>query len=153
MDRDLSNLTPWTDRLALDMALLLEGSGDPLDEVLKRHNLTTIQLQIINKDPIFLRRVESFRDDLVSRGLSFRLKARAQAEDLLETSYLLIHDIDVSPAVKADLIKSTVKWAGYEPKDSPTGGEVGGGVRININLGPQPPQNTTIDVTPGQIGD
>jgi hypothetical protein len=71
------------------------------------------------------------------KGLTFKLKARAQAEELLTTSYLLIHDPAVSPAVKADLIKSTVKWAGLEPKNTEVSDGAGGGVKITINLGGQ----------------
>ena len=71
------------------------------------------------------------------KGLTFKLKARAQAEELLTTSYLLIHDPAVSPAVKADLIKSTVKWAGLEPKNTEVSDGAAGGVKITINLGGQ----------------
>jgi len=49
----------------------------------------------------------------------------------------LIHDPAVSPAVKADLIKSTVKWAGLEPKGDVQAEGAGGGVKITINLGGQ----------------
>jgi hypothetical protein len=47
--------------------------------------------------------------------------------------------------VKADLIKSTVKWGGLEPKgDVATDGS--GGIRITINLGNQQHEVTqTID--------
>jgi hypothetical protein len=76
--------------------------------------------------------------------MTFKLKARAQAEELLTTSWLLIHDPAVSPAVKADLIKSTVKWAGLEPKDN-IQTEQGGGVRIMINLGNSPNDIRTIE--------
>ena len=61
----------------------------------------------------------------------------AQAEELLTTSWVLIHDPTTSPAVKADLIKSTVKWAGLEPKNDAQAVDVGGGVKITINLGGQ----------------
>jgi len=50
--------------------------------------------------------------------------------------------------VKADLIKSTVRWGGYEPKQSD--GVVdgaGGGVRITINLGSEARDARTIDAT------
>jgi hypothetical protein len=58
---------------------------------------------------------------------------------------MLIHDPAVSPAVKADLIKSTVKWGGLEPKTE-VGTEGGtGGVRITINLGPDPKDARTIE--------
>lgn len=131
-------LTLWTDRLAFDVALTLEGSGKML-EVLEEHSLNQADLLVFNEDPVFLRRVSDYRDEIRQKGLSFRLKARMQAEELLTTSWTLIHAPDVSPAVKADLIKSTVKWGGLEPKENTTS-DLGGGVRITINLGeaPQP---------------
>lgn len=135
--------TPWSDRLAFDMALLLEGSGEKLDEVVERHNLTKDQLELHNTDPVFLKRISEYREEIQQRGLTFRLKARAQSEMLLQTSWNLIHAPDVSAAVKADLIKSTVKWGGLEPKGDATV-EVGGGVRITINLGGETPQTKTI---------
>jgi hypothetical protein len=144
--------TKWSDRLAFDMALMLEGSGETLNEVVARHQITPNQLLAFNSDPVFLKRVESYRGEIRDKGLTFRLKARAQAEELLTTSYLLIHDPSVSPAVKADLIKSTVKWAGLEPKDT-TAGEGGGGVKITINLGNDPKDARTIEVAPEVMDD
>jgi hypothetical protein len=139
--------TKWSDRLAFDVALTLEGSGEPLNEVIARHRISTSELLGFNADPVFLRRVEHYRTEVRDKGLTFRLKARAQAEELLTTSYLLIHDPAVSPAVKADLIKSTVKWAGLEPKENvQTDGS--GGVKITINLGNSPADARVIDATP-----
>lgn len=135
-----SQSTKWSDRLAFDIALTLEGSGESLDEIKDRHKVTASDLLVFNKDPVFLKKVDSYRGDIRDKGMTFKLKARAQAEELLQTSYLLIHSPDVSPAVKADLIKSTVKWAGLEPKgdDAVVGGGVGG-VKININFGNNAP--------------
>ena len=129
--------TKWSDRLAFDVALMLEGSGETLQEVLLRHKIAGIDLLGFNKDPVFLKKVEHYQSEVREKGLTFKLKARAQAEELLTTSYLLIHDPAVSPAVKADLIKSTVKWAGLEPKNTEVSDGAGGGVRITINLGGQ----------------
>lgn len=125
----------WSDRFAFDIALRLEGSGDDLDEILQRHNIAAADLLEINQDPLFLKRVAAYRDDIRDKGVTFRMKARAQAEELLTTSWTLIHSPDVSAAVKADLIKSTVKWAGLEPKGDDSGAGPAGGVRITINLG------------------
>ena len=135
MDNRQINHTPWSDRLAFDVALMLEGSGEKLDEVVERHQIEAAEIEVYNTDPVFLRRVAQYRDEIRERGLTFKLKAKAQAEELLTTSWLLIHDADVSPAVKADLIKSTVKWAGYEPRNDIGVADSGGGVRITINLG------------------
>ena len=94
---------------------------------------------MFNKDPVFLKKVEHYRDEIREKGLTFKLKARAQAEELLTTSWGLIHSADVSPAVKADLIKSTVKWAGLETKTDEANVGVAGGVKININFGNNAP--------------
>jgi len=133
--------------LAFDVALTLEGSGEPLADVLQRHKITSSEILEFNADPVFLKKVDHFRTEVREKGITFKLKARAQAEELLTTSWLLIHDPAVSPAVKADLIKSTVKWAGLEPKDTPQE-QAGGGVKITINLGSRPEDARTIDITP-----
>jgi hypothetical protein len=130
-----AQLTRWTNRLAFDLALRLEGSGDPLDEILQRHSITAADLMVFNKDTTFHKKISDFRDEIRDKGITFKLKARAQAEELLKTSWLLIHDPGVSPTVKADLIKSTVKWAGLEPKPDVATENPTGGVKITINLG------------------
>jgi len=144
MDNLPLNHTKWNDRLAFDIALTLEGSGESLQEIMGRHNITASDLLTFKADPIFLKKVDHYRNEVRDKGLTFKLKARAQAEELLTTSWLLIHDPAVSPAVKADLIKSTVKWAGLEPKEAvvDTGS---GGVKITINLGPDPKDARTIE--------
>ena len=137
--------TKWSDRLAFDIALTLEGSGETLQEVMTRHNITANDILTFNADPIFLKKVEHYREEVREKGLTFKLKARAQAEELLTTSWMLIHDPAVSPAVKADLIKSTVKWGGLEPKNVETDVGANGGVRITINLGSTPQDTRTIE--------
>jgi hypothetical protein len=127
---------------------MLEGSGETLDEVKTRHAISASDLIIFNKDNIFLKKVESYRDEIREKGMTFKLKARAQAEELLTTSWTLIHSPDVSPAVKADLIKSTVKWGGLEPKNEINTEGAGGGVKITINLGGQDHAATVIDAEP-----
>lgn len=138
--------TKWSDRLAFDVALMLEGSGETVDEVKQRHRIDATQMVKFTKDSVFLKKVDHYREEIRDKGMTFKLKARAQAEELLTTSWGLIHSPDVSAAVKADLIKSTVKWAGLEAKVEETGA-VSGGVRININFGDgQMPMTLTADV-------
>ena len=153
MDNLPLNHTKWNDRLAFDVALTLEGSGDTLQEVVTRHNISTNDILAFNADPIFLKKVEGYRTEVREKGLTFKLKARAQAEELLTTSWLLIHDPAVSPAVKADLIKSTVKWAGLEPKDAGPQDNGTGGVKITINLGSDARDARTIEATTVDVQD
>ena len=147
MDTSPLKHTKWSDRLAFDVALTLEGSGETMQEVIGRHNIGASDLLKFKQDPVFLKKVEHYRDEVREKGMTFRLKARAQAEELLTTSYLLIHDPGVSPAVKADLIKSTVKWAGLEPRNDDNSEGSAGGVRITINLGNKPQDARTIEAT------
>ena len=153
MDNLPLNHTKWNDRLAFDVALTLEGSGETLQEVISRHNISTNDILAFNADPVFLKKVEGYRTEVREKGLTFKLKARAQAEELLTTSWLLIHDPAVSPAVKADLIKSTVKWAGLEPKDAGPQDNGTGGVKITINLGSDPRDARTIEATTVDVQD
>jgi len=126
---------PWSDRLAMDIALALEGSGETMAEILARHNITIADITTYNKDSMFLKKVEHLRGEVREKGMTFRLKAKAQAEELLTTSWNLIHANDVSATVKADLIKSTVKWSGLEPtKEANVTDGGGGGVTIQINV-------------------
>lgn len=144
--------TRWTDRFAFDLALLMEGSGEKVDELLDRHEFDANDLLVFKSDPTFLQKLGAYREEVRTKGLTFRVKARAQAEELLKTSWILIHDPVVSPAVKADLIKSTVKWAGLDTAPANDGQNGAGGVTITINLGGQ-----SLDVTakppPQQIED
>ncbi len=145
--------TKWSDRLAFDIALTLEGSGETLQEVMTRHKILANDILEFNADPVFLKKVEHYRDEVREKGLTFKLKARAQAEELLTTSWMLIHDPAVSPAVKADLIKSTVKWGGLEPKNEAVVEGGGGGVRITINLGPNSQDARTIEADTTEVTD
>ena len=147
MDTSPLKHTKWSDRLAFDVALTLEGSGETMQEVMGRHSLSASDLLQFRQDPVFLKKVEHYRDEVREKGMTFRLKARAQAEELLTTSYLLIHDPGVSPAVKADLIKSTVKWAGLGPRNDDNAEGSAGGVRITINLGSSQKDARTIEAS------
>jgi len=86
-------------------------------------------------DPLFCAAYQLAKDELKKDGVSFRMKAKMQAEALLQQSWKLIHSPDTPNTVKADLIKSTVKWAGYEPRGDVLGTGTGSAFQININLG------------------
>lgn len=143
----IMKLQKWTNRFAFELALKLEGSGEDVNEILERHNYDANAMLTFRSDPIFLKQVKAYRDEIREKGMTFRVKARAQAEELLTTSWLLIHNPEVSPAVKADLIKSTVKWAGLDTGPI-EGTNDAGGVKITINLNPDSPSGNIIDATP-----
>ncbi len=123
----------WSDRFVLDLAMTLEGSGDTLDVLLESYSLTQEDLDGFALDPLFNQRLDKLRESLREQGLTFRLKAQTQAELVLDTAWRIIHDEEVSAAVRADLIKWVTKMANYEPTNK---GETDGkGVTITINMG------------------
>jgi len=127
--------TRWNDRFAFELALQIEGSGETVEEVLRRNGFSATDMVRFSKDNTFRRKIKDYRNEIVEKGLTFRMKARVQAEHLLTTSWNMINNADVSPAVKADLIKSTVKWADLEPRKTDEVQTGGQGVSIVINLG------------------
>jgi hypothetical protein len=58
--------------------------------------------------------LDEHNDSLKVEGWSFRKKAQAQAEAYLDLVFGLVNSNTTPVQVKADLIKSTVKWAGLE---------------------------------------
>jgi hypothetical protein len=90
-------------------------------------------------DTLFLGDLERAMKLVSQEGMSFKLKAKLQAEELLKTSWRTIHDPLTPPSVKADLIKSTMRWAEYDqpPKESALAGAAAG-FSINIQLNNQP---------------
>lgn len=131
-------------RLALELALHLEGSGDKLEDLLERHDITASDLGKYLSNPVFRDDLIHLRDEVREKGLTFRVKARTMAEEMLKTTWQIVHDPAASYAVRADLIKSTVEWAGLKPKTDAVDA-AGSGVKVVINFSSTPQQ---LDVTP-----
>jgi hypothetical protein len=106
----------------------------PVPEICAAYGIDRDQLVALTQDPVFAKAYNNARDELQKDGMGFRIKARMQAEALLGKSWAMIHADGTPTAVKADLIKSTIRWAGLEPKGDGAGG-VNGAFQININLG------------------
>lgn len=104
-------VTPWDNRMLFEIALGIEGTED----ILLRYGVSFDTYEKWLKIPAFAKRIDEYKLEARQNGLSFREKAKVQAEDLLNTSYTLIHHPDVPAHVKADLIKWTAKMAALEP--------------------------------------
>ena len=109
----------------------------PVPEICAAYGITKEDLIKLVADPLFVQAYQGAREMLQKDGMSFRIKARMQAEELLKKSWAIIHSDHTPIPVKADLIKATVRWAGYEPKGDGPGG-LGNAFQININLGNTP---------------
>lgn len=108
----------------------------PVQEICAAYGISKDQFIELSQDPVFVKAYGDAKEALQKDGVSFRIKARLQAEELLKKSWSMIHDQNTPTTVKADLLKATVRWAGLEPKGDPGGGGVNGNAfQININLG------------------
>ena len=106
----------------------------PVPEICAAYDIDKEQFTALTQDPLFVQAFQNAKEMLQKDGMSFRLKARMQAEELLKKSWAMIHADHTPTTVKADLIKSTVRWAGLEPKGDGVG-VAGSAFQININLG------------------
>jgi hypothetical protein len=140
--------TEWNNKIALDLALVLESGLGTVEELLESNRLKKEDLEEFSADKNFLRTVDEYRGDVREKGLAFKLKARVQAEELLRTSYIMTQDPDVPASVKADLIKSTVKWAGYDAPAPVQGVNTTGGVSVTINFTGASKEMQMVNITP-----
>lgn len=100
------------------------------------YDFTDEEWAALRTNPAFLADVKAAHEMLKKEGASFRVKARMQADELLKRSWRLIHSSvdEVPPSVQADLIKATMRWAGYDNKEA-AGGTTNVGFSIKIDLG------------------
>lgn len=103
-------------------------------EVCEAYNITRDQFAEIVDMPVFQQAFKAAQEMLAKDGASFKVKAKMMAENVLETAYKMVHNVAMPAPVRADLAKSIVRWAGYEPIKSPQGSGVGNAFQININL-------------------
>lgn len=134
------------EKVAFEVARNQCGPKYSVNRLIPDLGLTDVEFGELLNDPLFIRKVRDFVKMLEADGVSFQLKARVQAEDLLATSYKLAKHPDTPPMVAAKLIENTVRWAGWERKVSEAAPELGGKFSININLGSGTPPVVTVDV-------
>lgn len=141
MSTELSNIEPaaitqrdpsmlgYPPMLPVELALRIETPA----VICSIYGISRDEFAEIIKHPVFIKAYQEAMESLKVDGMSFKLKAKMQAEDYLKTSYQMVQDKNTSDSVRADLLKSTVRWAGYEAKavDANQGGQF----NIQINLG------------------
>jgi hypothetical protein len=118
----------WPPFLPVELAL---GEDKPR-VICEAYDIDREHFTALLKIPAFQKAILDAREMLSKEGMSFRIKARMQAEALLKTSWDLIHGQHTPANVKADLIKTTMRVAGYEPKEGDR--SVIAPLQINIQL-------------------
>lgn len=139
MSTDLALRDPaqlgWPPTLPIELALRETSPR----ELCESYGIDSVEWDRLRADPLFIAAVKQAVDELRHDGMSFRTKARLQSEMLLEKSFEMINaPYDVVPAaVKADLIKHTVKVAGLDASRDQGGGPGVGviaALKIDINI-------------------
>lgn len=107
----------------------------PLREICEAYGISKDQWVVLRSDPVFQRDLTAAVEHVKKEGASVKLKAQLQCDELLKTTWNMIHDTTgmTPPSVRADLIKHTYRVAGLiEP---PSGGGNGlPAMNIQINL-------------------
>ena len=109
----------------------------PVRSVCESYGIDQAEWDRLRFDPVFIDDVKYWMDELKKEGMSFKIKARLQSEELLKTTWNMIHDITgtVPPAVKADLAKFTIRAAGLDgSKDQAANAGLANNLQINIVL-------------------
>ena len=139
------------ERLAVDLALRMANP----EEVFTEHGFTPAQALELTESPAFTALCKRVSSEIRETGLSYRLKARAIAEELLPEAFDIATDPLQSGAVRAKIIEWVTRVAGHEPAPAKGGvGEGAGGFNLSITFAGQPPQQImagrTIDHQPGE---
>jgi hypothetical protein len=115
--------------LAMELAMRVDSPS----AICRAYGLTRDDLAALIAHPVFIRAYQEALEALKVDGMSFKVKARLQAEEYLGTAFAMVQNPATGDAVRADIIKNTVRWAGYDAKAA----EVGGNANFNIvlNLG------------------
>lgn len=124
------------ERLAIELAMGM----DDADAIFARHGYDKDQAVALVGTPAFLALLQRTAEEVKTSGASFRMKARAQAEELLGYSFELATDPSVSSATRLDAIQWTAKMGDLEPKGAKDDGKTGGGLTLSITFSGQQPQ-------------
>ena len=116
------------ERLACELALKMETP----EEVFRRHGYEAGEAVALLESPAFIAILERVATEVRETGLSFRMKARAIAEDLLPEAFDMATDPTVSSSVRLDAIKWAAKVADLEPRVKEEQKGTGGGLTLNI---------------------
>ena len=104
--------------LPMELALKV----DTVANTCAAHGVSRERFELLTHNPVFIRAYQECVDLLM------------KAEDFLTESYKIVKDQNIPASVRAKLIESTVRWAGYDKKAEDVAA-AGSGFNIILNLG------------------
>lgn len=112
----------------------LAMKSDTAANICKYYEISKEQFAALIQHPVFIKAYQEAVEMLKVDGMTFKTKARLQAEDYLGTAFAMVKNPNISDAVRARLIECTVRWAGLDAKAVDVAGG-GNAFNIQINLG------------------
>lgn len=118
----------WSPRLVIDYVL-----GASKQSICEEYGLAAHHYDRIEMDPGFMGKVAALKKELEKDGATFTLKAKLQAEVLLDESFKMAMNSDTDDRVRAKLIGDTVRWAGFDKSGAAPDGTGGFSITFNFN--------------------
>jgi len=109
----------------------------PLKTICESYGLSQEDWNALRTQPLFVAHVQRIVESLQKEGMSFKLKAQLQSEELLKKSWQMIHASEdrVPASVRADLLKFTIRAAGLDgSRDQASNAAERPTLQIQINL-------------------
>lgn len=108
IDHDLDLGYPAT--LPIELALRIATPK----KICEAYGITREEFEALCRNPTFRDDLRRARELVRKEGMSFKIKAMLQSDELLKTSWEMIHNKALPATVRADLIKFTVRVAGLD---------------------------------------
>lgn len=119
----------WSPRIVIDYVL-----GASKQAIMEEYNLLDHHYERIIRDVGFMGKVAALKKELSEKdGATFQLKAKLQAEVLLDESFKMAMNPDCDSRVRAKLIGDTVRWAGFDKSGGAPDNTGGFSVTITLN--------------------
>lgn len=127
----LAGPVSWSPKMAFDMAM---GACDA--ELQERYELESDEYLRIVQHPAFRQEVNEYIQDVRKNGVTFKAKARLQAEEYLAVVDSIVMNPLINPTTRLDAVKSMVKWGELEPvaASAASSGHAQPAFNIQINL-------------------
>lgn len=115
--------------LPLEIAL----QADTIPNICAAYGIDREHFAALIQHPVFIKAYQEAVEMLKVEGMSFKIKCRLLAEAYLGDAFKLVKSPATSDAVRADLIKNTVRWAGYDAKAAEVGQASNFNILINLS--------------------
>ncbi len=132
---DIMQLASKYDALAFDVAMQLEGkwAEETTDDAKQAmHGMSGREWARVVPSPAFKAKVAQLRKEISENGLSFRVKARVMAEELLQDVWAIARNPNVPANIRLQAQTRIVEWSGLVDRGGGAQGSQGSSIHIHL---------------------